>query len=315
MTDKTPLTALDALRAVVAAFDTDGIRAHGFGLIALSNARDYLEQHPEDNLPFEVQLANYHQAVWKAAEGDVEGERVAYDDAGKDIAKELILQHQAARKQIEKHNFRAHLDECADKAAQMPGYAQECLKPVTNSGISKPRAAYYYIRERGEGEDWRATSEQAYLNAREDATMDTTTLWDMYQSEKDNRERFQALLNTPEVEDFLQGVKVEAPHQVERWTATHDDGKYASDWFWLVGFLAGKILHNLAIGEIDKARHHCITTAAALYNWHAAITGKSSAMRPGIANPDTCQCQPGTDRTITQGGHVPACTACHKRLK
>lgn len=28
-----------------------------------------------------------------------------------------------------------------------------------------------------------------------------------------------------------------------------------------------------------------------------------------------CVCPPGTDRTITQGGHFPACTACGRRLK
>lgn len=28
-----------------------------------------------------------------------------------------------------------------------------------------------------------------------------------------------------------------------------------------------------------------------------------------------CECPPGTDRCITQGGHFPACTACHRRLK
>lgn len=28
-----------------------------------------------------------------------------------------------------------------------------------------------------------------------------------------------------------------------------------------------------------------------------------------------CECPPGTDRCITQGGHFPACTACKRRLK
>lgn len=28
-----------------------------------------------------------------------------------------------------------------------------------------------------------------------------------------------------------------------------------------------------------------------------------------------CECPPGTDRCITQGGHFPACTACGRRLR
>lgn len=31
----------------------------------------------------------------------------------------------------------------------------------------------------------------------------------------------------------------------------------------------------------EKAVHHCITTAAALANWHAAVLGKTN-MRPGV---------------------------------
>lgn len=30
--------------------------------------------------------------------------------------------------------------------------------------------------------------------------------------------------------------------------------------------------------------------------------------------PKVCECPPGTDRAITQGGHFPACTACKRRL-
>jgi hypothetical protein len=35
----------------------------------------------------------------------------------------------------------------------------------------------------------------------------------------------------------------------------------------------------------DKALHHTISTAAALANWHAALSGTSNTMRPGIAPP------------------------------
>lgn len=34
----------------------------------------------------------------------------------------------------------------------------------------------------------------------------------------------------------------------------------------------------------------------------------------GASETKVCECPPG-NRTITQGGHFAACTACHRRLK
>jgi hypothetical protein len=92
-----------------------------------------------------------------------------------------------------------------------------------------------------------------------------------------------ALLNTPETEDFDKAVPLEAAHQVKRWGAEHDAGKNAEDWFWLVGYLAGKALAAFKAGDLTKAKHHTISTAAALRNWHAHIRSGQSVMRPGIA--------------------------------
>lgn len=89
----------------------------------------------------------------------------------------------------------------------------------------------------------------------------------------------EARINTPEIFDFIEGMKAEAAHQRERWAAS-DGGKTDADWFWLVGYLSGKALH-----KSDKRLHHLITVAAALFNWHLATVGKTD-MRPGIATPD-----------------------------
>lgn len=97
-----------------------------------------------------------------------------------------------------------------------------------------------------------------------------------------------ARLNTPEVVDFMAGVPLEAAHQRERWGSDHDAGKTAADWFWLVGYLAGKALHSEASGNHEKALHHVITTAAALANWHSAILSKTN-MRPGIMPPEAIE--------------------------
>lgn len=89
--------------------------------------------------------------------------------------------------------------------------------------------------------------------------------------------RLHALVNTPHTAEFLESVKLEAIHQRERWGSQQDSGKTDADWFWLVGYLAGKALH-----KPEKQVHHIITTAAALLNWHAAVTGTDNRMRPGI---------------------------------
>lgn len=94
--------------------------------------------------------------------------------------------------------------------------------------------------------------------------------------------RLSAIINTPQSGDFLRAVSIEAEHQRQRWGADGDAGKAASDWFWLIGYLAGKALHAHAAGDMIKAEHHIITTAAACQNWHAAMFGNTE-MRPGIA--------------------------------
>jgi hypothetical protein len=104
------------------------------------------------------------------------------------------------------------------------------------------------------------------------------------------------LLDTPEVEDFDKAVPLEAAHQVKRWTAEHDAGKEPEDWFWLLGYLAGKALSMARMAKterdaaraelfLEKAKHHCISSAAVLRNWHAHIRTGQTAMRPGIDTP------------------------------
>ena len=88
--------------------------------------------------------------------------------------------------------------------------------------------------------------------------------------------RLHELDNTPEIEDFLQGVRLEAAHQVTRWGEAHDREKSAENWYWLVGYLAGKALRAAIAGDRAKALHHCISTAAALLNWHKAIKRDTS---------------------------------------
>lgn len=91
--------------------------------------------------------------------------------------------------------------------------------------------------------------------------------------------RLDGLINSPEILDFQKAIQLESAHQRERWGIEHDGGKTDADWFWLIGYLAGKALHNPG-GELDKQLHRIITVGAAACNWHAAKLGKTN-MRPG----------------------------------
>jgi len=104
---------------------------------------------------------------------------------------------------------------------------------------------------------------------------------------RSERDAALARLNSPELVSFRDGVVLEAAHQRLRWSAEHDAGKTAPDWFWLVGYLAGKALHAHLSGNTEKALHHTISTAAALANWHAAILGTFKEMRPGLSEEAT----------------------------
>lgn len=101
---------------------------------------------------------------------------------------------------------------------------------------------------------------------------------------QEERDALRKLIDSPELHDFARGAVLEAAHQVERWGTDHDSGKTPADWFWLVGYLAGKALHAQTSGNTEKALHHTISTAAALANWHRAINGAND-MRPGIDPP------------------------------
>src|SRR3546814_5550089 len=54
-------------------------------------------------------------------------------------------------------------------------------------------------------------------------------------------QRLRALIDSPEMDNFLRAVHIEAAHQVEKWGMANDRAKRPADWFWLVGYLAGKI--------------------------------------------------------------------------
>ena len=98
-------------------------------------------------------------------------------------------------------------------------------------------------------------------------------------------------INTPEVDDFLRGVQIEAAHQVQRWGEAHDRSKSAENWHWLLAYLAGEALRAHIEGNVEKAKHHAISTAAACLQWHRAISrdhsGRGLGADADLAKHDT----------------------------
>ncbi len=89
--------------------------------------------------------------------------------------------------------------------------------------------------------------------------------------EKMEHNLLKELLSRPEIDEFYEGVMLEAAHQRQRWGDAHDRSKSAENWYWLVGYLAGKALRSAIEGDQAKARHHTISSAAALFQWWKAI--------------------------------------------
>lgn len=95
-------------------------------------------------------------------------------------------------------------------------------------------------------------------------------------------ERLLALIGRPYVGAWTDEILIEAAHQRDRWGSNHDHGKQPEDWFWLIGYLAGKALAAHKVGDMQKAHHHTVSTAAVLAHWAAAIDGNEEVFRPGL---------------------------------
>ena len=114
--------------------------------------------------------------------------------------------------------------------------------------------------------------------------MEAIDLLEYHDAAADELDRMHTLLNTPEFEDFSKAVQLEAAHQVNRFGEPHDRAKKPQDWFWLLGYHAGKVLAALKNDDRDKALHHCISSGAVMCNWHMEISGKDTGFTPGASD-------------------------------
>lgn len=101
-------------------------------------------------------------------------------------------------------------------------------------------------------------------------------------AEREELLKLRALINNPQTAEFLPAVQAEAAHQRQKWGEPHDRQKSAENWFWLVGYLSGKALRAAITGDTFKAKHHTISSAAALCNWFEAIGKDESGTGLGV---------------------------------
>lgn len=120
-----------------------------------------------------------------------------------------------------------------------------------------------YIARKPDGlsfDEWRNSDDgQQYLRAETEAECRGWRAAQAAQAEELKRlqeiERKYNAINTPEIAHFLSAVENEALHQRERWGSEYDGGKTDADWFWLVGYLAGKALSASKGPELARYRH------------------------------------------------------------
>lgn len=94
-------------------------------------------------------------------------------------------------------------------------------------------------------------------------------------------DRLHGLIHTPHTADFMTAVPLEAAFQIDHWGVEHDAGKEPQDYFWLLGYLAGKAMRHAIDGNTEKALHHTVSSAAVLLNWYRRMKGDDRLFQPG----------------------------------
>lgn len=88
----------------------------------------------------------------------------------------------------------------------------------------------------------------------------------------------QILINTPEIENFIEGLKTEAAHQTEKWGEAHEESKFPQDYSLVLDKLKGKQALAIWDRDIEKYKHHLITMAAVCHNIHRQIDKPGTKM-------------------------------------
>lgn len=79
------------------------------------------------------------------------------------------------------------------------------------------------------------------------------------------------LVNSPEINDFLKGVQLEAVHQVQRWGIENEEASPPHHFILVFAKLLGKMSTDVFDRDVEKFKHHCIAVAAEMHNIHRQI--------------------------------------------
>lgn len=89
-------------------------------------------------------------------------------------------------------------------------------------------------------------------------------------------EYLESLINSPEVNDFIEGLKIEQAHQTEKWGREQEENHHPAHYILVNNKLLGKLTVAMWDGDVEKFKHHCITIAAAMFNCHRQIMKKGT---------------------------------------
>lgn len=148
------------------------------------------------------------------------------------------------------------------------GEGDECTPPAALFKTIEEAEAWCKARENEYGKCWhllRTDVAGSYWNSFDDDPR-AEFISPIAALDAENR-RMQAILNTPEIKDFLKAVEIEAAHQRNRWGDAHDEQKDAGDWAHCLPLILSS---NQAVWERDRDKylHHLITMAAICFNAH-----------------------------------------------
>lgn len=98
--------------------------------------------------------------------------------------------------------------------------------------------------------------------------------------------RLRALINHPEIDNFLKGVQLEAAHQTERWGLENEEQKAPHHFVMVVMKIAGKMCVDVWDRDFDKFKHHCIALAAEMFNIHRQTKKESTVIHQWFTRKD-----------------------------
>lgn len=119
-----------------------------------------------------------------------------------------------------------------------------------------------------------------------------------WEAEINRLENALAPIDVPIIDDFIAGIQNESEYQRAHWGEEHDAEKNPADWLWLIAHLTTKAHEAVRNGDMDKARHHTISAAATLFNWHSLLSG---GVGQDVSNPHARAAIDAEAGTATEG--------------